>query len=157
MIALQNINAFTSTPISNYTTSTGGVYGSIYVPESLYSSYIASTNWVTYSDRFVSLTSTEIASLIGDWTLSLSASFVGYPLSRPIYANEDIKSYISNVMATHYDSTTVALGDDFCVTGTKDWGGRLITVVGGGGKTTIPMVMAQEFELPEGYTRVGYL
>ena len=52
---LENVNAFSSTPISNYTTSTGGVYGSIYVPASLYATYIASTNWVTYSSRFVSV------------------------------------------------------------------------------------------------------
>jgi len=52
---LSNVNAFTSTPISNYTTSTGGVHGSIYVPASLYDTYIASTNWATYSARFVSV------------------------------------------------------------------------------------------------------
>lgn len=45
---------FTSTPIGGYTTSTGGVYGSIFVPASLYDSYKSATNWVTYSDRFVS-------------------------------------------------------------------------------------------------------
>lgn len=53
--ALSNTNAFSSTPISTYTTSTGGVRGSIYVPSSLYATYIASTNWVTYSSRFVSM------------------------------------------------------------------------------------------------------
>lgn len=52
---LNSVNAFSSTPISNYTTSTGGVYGSIFVPASLYSAYISSTNWVTYSARFVSV------------------------------------------------------------------------------------------------------
>lgn len=52
---LSNTNAFYSTPISNYTTSTGGVQGSIFVPSSLYSTYIASTNWVTYAARFVSV------------------------------------------------------------------------------------------------------
>ena len=60
---LENANAFVSTPISNYTTSTGGVYGSIFVPASLYSSYISATNWVTYSARFVSMTDEEIAAL----------------------------------------------------------------------------------------------
>lgn len=50
---LANVNAFTSTPISTYTTSTGGVYGSIYVPASLVASYKAATNWVTYSARIV--------------------------------------------------------------------------------------------------------
>lgn len=55
LCSLSNINAFTSTPISTYTTYTGGVNGSIYVPASLYDSYIAATNWITYSDRFVSV------------------------------------------------------------------------------------------------------
>lgn len=45
---------FASTPISNYTTSTGGTYGSIYVPSSLYASFKASTNWVNVSNRMVS-------------------------------------------------------------------------------------------------------
>ena len=48
-------STFTSTPIAGYTTSTGGVYGSIFVPASLYDSYISATNWVTYSSRFVSV------------------------------------------------------------------------------------------------------
>ena len=51
---LESTNAFTSTPISNYTTSTGGVHGSIYVLSSLYNSYKTATNWVTYSNRFAS-------------------------------------------------------------------------------------------------------
>jgi len=55
MVSLNNINAFASTPISNYTTSTGGVYGSIYVPTSLYASFISATNWATYSARIVSM------------------------------------------------------------------------------------------------------
>lgn len=48
-------NTFSSTPIAGYTTSTDGVLGSIFVPSSLYSSYISATNWVFYSDRFVSV------------------------------------------------------------------------------------------------------
>ena len=52
---LTNSNTFNSTPISNYTTSTGGVYGSIFVPASLYSSYLTATNWSLYSSRFVSV------------------------------------------------------------------------------------------------------
>ena len=55
LVSLPNVNAFLSTPISDYTTSTGGVYGSVYVPASLYSQYIAATNWVTYSNRIVSI------------------------------------------------------------------------------------------------------
>lgn len=50
---LSSIDAFYSTPISTYTTSTGGVNGSIFVPTSLLASYKAATNWVTYSDRMV--------------------------------------------------------------------------------------------------------
>lgn len=60
---LAAVNAFTSTPILNYTTSTGGVYGSIFVPASLYNSYISATNWATFSARFVSMTDEEIAAL----------------------------------------------------------------------------------------------
>jgi len=52
---LSNINAFGSTPISNYTTSTGGVYGSIYVPASLVDSYKTATNWATYSNRITAI------------------------------------------------------------------------------------------------------
>lgn len=52
---LASRNVFTSTPIAGYTTSTGGVYGSIYVPASLYNSYITATNWAAYSSRFVSV------------------------------------------------------------------------------------------------------
>jgi len=54
MYKLQNINVFSSTPISTYTTSTNGVNGSIIVPASLLASYQAATNWVTYSSRFSS-------------------------------------------------------------------------------------------------------
>lgn len=53
VVSLAAITAFTNTPISNYTTSTGGVYGSIYVPASLLASYKAATNWTTFSDRIV--------------------------------------------------------------------------------------------------------
>ena len=56
-------NAFTSTPIAGYTADTGGVYGSIFVPASLYSNYITATNWATFSSRFVSLTDAQIAAL----------------------------------------------------------------------------------------------
>ena len=46
---------FSSTPIGGYTTSTGGVYGSIFVPASLYDQYISAAYWSTYSSRFVSV------------------------------------------------------------------------------------------------------
>jgi len=55
VVRLSYSNAFTSTPIAGYTTSTGGVLGSIYVPSSLYSSYISATNWTYFSSRFVSV------------------------------------------------------------------------------------------------------
>ena len=61
---LPNTNVFSSTPISNYTTSTGGVYGSIFVPSSLYNSYITATNWSVYSARFVSLTESQVQHVI---------------------------------------------------------------------------------------------
>lgn len=48
-------SAFFSTPVAGYTTSTGGVYGSIYVPASLYSDYKTATNWTVYSSRFVAI------------------------------------------------------------------------------------------------------
>jgi len=51
---------FMSTPISNYTTSTGGVYGSIFVRQSLYDAYVSSTNWSYYSSRFVGLTDEQV-------------------------------------------------------------------------------------------------
>lgn len=65
-VTLSNINAFTSTPISNYTTATGGVQGSIYVPMSLLADYqaTATTNrWSVFSSRFVGLTDEQIAAL----------------------------------------------------------------------------------------------
>ena len=54
-VTLMNITAFASTPISTYTTSTGGVYGSIFVPSSLYSTYTTDTIWSYYIDRLVSV------------------------------------------------------------------------------------------------------
>jgi hypothetical protein len=56
-------STFVSTPISNYTTSTGGVHGSIYVKASLLASFKAATRWSAYSARMVGLTDAEIASL----------------------------------------------------------------------------------------------
>lgn len=49
---LANINAFAYTPIS---TSSASGYGSIFVPASLYSSYLEANNWSAYSARFVSV------------------------------------------------------------------------------------------------------
>lgn len=60
---LQNANVFYNTPISDNTTSTGGIHGSVFVRASLYSAYISATNWTTYSARLVSLTDAEIEAL----------------------------------------------------------------------------------------------
>lgn len=49
---LSNINAFSSTPISNYTTETGGVNGSIIVQSSMLNAFKTATNWSVYSSRF---------------------------------------------------------------------------------------------------------
>ena len=64
VVNLVATNAFGGTPISDYTTSTGGVYGSIFVPANLYNSYITSTNWSVYSSRFVSLTDAQISAIL---------------------------------------------------------------------------------------------
>lgn len=58
---LANVNAFTGTPIS---VSSEGVYGSVFVPSSLYASYTTGTNWTTYAARIVSLTDTQIQNVI---------------------------------------------------------------------------------------------
>ena len=54
---------FSSTPISNYTTYTSGVYGSIFVRASLLSSWKTTSYWTLFSDRFVGLTDEQIAAL----------------------------------------------------------------------------------------------
>lgn len=51
---LYNINAFASTPLYNYST-VAGQWGSIYVPASLYNSFITATYWETISSRIVSV------------------------------------------------------------------------------------------------------
>jgi hypothetical protein len=53
VVTLGNSGIFNSTPIAGYTNYTSGVYGSIYVPSSLLTSYKAATNWTYFSDRFV--------------------------------------------------------------------------------------------------------
>lgn len=94
--SLSNTNTFVSTPISNYTASTGGIYGSIFVPASLYDSYISATNWAVYSSRFASVTNSEIAAqfpygvsasgeVIGGQTTSPTFGFDGVPVSGETY------------------------------------------------------------------------
>ena len=56
-----NGGVFGNTPISKSTYL--GYFGSIYVPASLYDSYMAVSTWSPYYDRFVSLTDEEIAAL----------------------------------------------------------------------------------------------
>lgn len=55
IVQLEKSDAFSWTPIAGYTTSTGGVYGSIYVPSSLLSDYQTATNWSYFSSRFVGI------------------------------------------------------------------------------------------------------
>lgn len=56
-------NAFYGTPIGGYSTTLGR-YGSIFVPESLYSNFIAASSyWSSVSSRIVSMTAEEIAAL----------------------------------------------------------------------------------------------
>jgi hypothetical protein len=69
-------NAFTSTPIAGYTTHTGGVYGSIYVPASLYYNYYS--HYPSFSSRFARIESPITITLVGD-ELSLSATT--YPMT----------------------------------------------------------------------------
>ena len=54
MVTLAAGAAFTSTPISTYST-VAGRYGSIYVPASLYASYKTAIGWSAFSSRFVSV------------------------------------------------------------------------------------------------------
>ena len=53
LCTLGGSNAFSSTPIGGYST-TAGQFGKVYVPTSLYSSYIAAANWSLISSRIVS-------------------------------------------------------------------------------------------------------
>ena len=50
---LTGTSVFYSTPIGGRTTSTGGVYGSVYVPASLLTSFKKATNWTAISSRIV--------------------------------------------------------------------------------------------------------
>lgn len=158
MATLANANAFNSTPISTYTTSTGGVNGSIYVPSSLYASYIAATNWATYSARFVSMTDIEISAITGSWVSNMTAS-ISYPASKPVYTTDDMKSYVSNVIVSYQNGTTETLDEeDYTIAmPSRDWGGRALAVINDKWRTVYYCVMAREYELPEEYERVGYL
>lgn len=52
--SLPLLTAFNSTPIGGYS-AVAGQYGSIFVPSSLYASYLTATNWSAFSSRFVSM------------------------------------------------------------------------------------------------------
>lgn len=54
VVSLPYSNVLDNTPIAGRTTSTGGVLGSVYVPESLVDSYKSATNWSYFSDRITS-------------------------------------------------------------------------------------------------------
>ena len=56
MAQLGGATAFSGTPMA---ASANGVWGSIYVPASLVSSYKANTNWAAFAERIVSLESLE--------------------------------------------------------------------------------------------------
>lgn len=62
MVTLTSRLAFTSTPLSNYST-TAGQWGSIYVRQSLLATYLANTNWASFSARLVGLTDAQISAL----------------------------------------------------------------------------------------------
>ena len=63
VVQLQISGTFSYTPIAGYTTSTSGVYGSIFVPASLYDAYLSHSQWQYFSERIVSVAETEIAAL----------------------------------------------------------------------------------------------
>ena len=51
--SISSVNVFTSTPLYNYSASTGA-WGSIYVPSSLYEAYLSAPNWSLVSERITS-------------------------------------------------------------------------------------------------------
>lgn len=63
VVGLGASTAFYNTPLGPGNAHTGSVYGSIFVPESLYSTYIASTTWALISSYIVSLTDAQISAL----------------------------------------------------------------------------------------------
>lgn len=60
---MNGANIFQSTPIGGYTSSTSGVYGSIFVRASLLTAFQSAARWSVYSARMVGLTDKEIAAL----------------------------------------------------------------------------------------------
>ena len=62
MVTLTSRVTFTSTPLYGYST-VAGQWGSIYVRQSLLSTYLANTNWASFADRLVGLTDAQISAL----------------------------------------------------------------------------------------------
>lgn len=60
---LWGASTFFNTPIGGRTTSTGGVYGSVYVPASLYSSFLTAENWSSIAERIVSISDSSSSSI----------------------------------------------------------------------------------------------
>ncbi len=83
--ALQNSNAFTSTPIGGF-----GSCGSIYIPASLLTNYQTATNWTYFSNRFVPLTGT--------------INFLNVPVKKNIQINTTYKISIPIIILNNDDS-----------------------------------------------------
>lgn len=159
MRTLQNVNVFGGGPISNVTSYVGDIHGSIFVPSSLYASYIAATNWITYSDRFVSMTDQEILALRGSWVSTITASFT-YPQSKAIYTSDGLdalKSYLSVTQTLYNGTSSVLSATDYIIPGptiSAGYNGRYAVKEQRG---IFRFIATIDAELPEGYTRVGYL
>ena len=157
--SLQDSTAFSSTPIGGYTESTGGVTGSIFVPESLYSYYISSTNWVYYSSRFVSLSSAAIYSLYScvvdmsevttgkDQSELLTASM--YYLCNPVYGMSYHASIAYN--RTNRGGITYTINGNFTWSG---FGSTTITLSATSGQSGYAFLGSSKvtFDLPGCYS-----
>ena len=75
VVTALSTSVFLSTPIGGYTTSTGGVYGSVFVPTSLLTSFKTATNWAAISARIVG------CSTLTSNTYAESSNFTRYGLT----------------------------------------------------------------------------
>ena len=64
-VPTMNAQPFISTPIGGYSNVLGD-YGSIYVPSSLYNSYLSANIWSNYATRIVSINDEDISLIIGE-------------------------------------------------------------------------------------------
>lgn len=55
VVSFPDSAVFSSTPIAGFTSYNDGVYGSVFVPASLYDQYISARNWSLFSSRIVSV------------------------------------------------------------------------------------------------------